>query len=146
VRPSSTIAVTNAMNVSQWVNVTITNFNWGCNCSNSRYPKIALNNASVQPSNCGCNNNALNTNQTCSCCVSRSEVDNLYLATKSCGSSLTLSTCQCNGSMSCNCAPVNSSIIYTGLKVSSSACLCVGQNCQCCLASQSALIPKAPVC
>lgn len=153
-RPSTTTPVTTMVNQTylQWVNVTV--FNWTCNCANSRYPKSPITNAPVTPSTCGCNTNAVNTNQSCTCCVPKAPIDDQFLSGLQCAAKQSISACQCSSSTGIStcttCAPLNSMTVYSNLFVNTSACLCTNQtglqNCRCCLGPQASLVPAAPAC
>lgn len=153
VRAVTNTTIYTAVNRTFQVTVNVTHFNWNCNCNNSRFPKTPVNKAPVTASTCGCDtNNVLNTNQNCSCCLSRSFVDDQYLSAQVCSANLTSADCSCGfgNNMTCSCTPNNTSTTYNAITVSKAQCLCINntasQNCRCCVGTQLSFVPKAPVC
>jgi len=149
-RTVTNTTVVTPTNFTTVVTKNLTNYTWTCNCSNSRYPQYNMTNPPVDGAHCGCANSN-NSVKSCSCCVSRTFEDQLYLSKEVCNANQSLSTCQCSNNMNCNCQVANSNTAYTGLSVNSSSCLCVNntpsqQVCSCCLGQQATLIPKAPQC
>lgn len=148
------VTVTNVTKlVSQNVTIiqNVTKYVQQCNCSNNRFPSIAITNAPVSPSVCGCDAN----NTACQCCVSRDYVTGLYFNALSC-TNLTGADCNCNfaKNASCSCTPRDNTVLtYKNLTIDTSKnCLCTNnsantsQQCRCCVNDLATMIPKAPVC
>ena len=118
----------------------MTNTSWQCDCANSRFPKTPLINAPVNTFQCGTNNRSALI-QPSDCCLNRTDVENLTMASQTCRVNQSLSKCQCGSKMNCACQTLDASkISYDSVYLNStnSNCTCVDRpfntlECRCCL-------------
>lgn len=100
-----------------------------CNCSNTRYPTIALTNVpTVNAAVCGCDQ-PVNGSQSCDCCVPKKTTDEIFLGSLTCKTANSIrSQCSCDANNTCSCTIDNSNVFYKDLKVPASSCNCVSQT------------------